>query len=513
MTDIGSHDQHRLDTPASTRPKQQALATAVPALFLLLVLLGPARLDGGFTASSWGAATLAFSAFLLAVLAREIRFSRLELLAAGAFVLLACWTALSLSWTQSVPLTVNELERSLLVVLALTAGIVAGRSEARNAAIAAFLAAAAVLAGWSLVVGVDAPAGYANSLAIICAAAIVLTGGWALASGLRWSLAATPVVLVLGLALLRTDSRAAWAALLAGAAVVVGLRSSRPALATFSVLGFSVAAVGLLALHESEQRSAYWRVTLEEAARHPLLGSGAGTWRQVWLEHRDADFAALNAHSLFLETLSELGPVGLGLLVVGLIVPLVAAVRARGNPLVRAAAGAYAAILVHLAVDWDWQITLVMLGLFLLGGFLLAAASDGESEPTRVVRVPRATASVTLVAVGCVGAWLWAGGHFATRAADELRAADWTAALRDARRAVTLQPWSAEAWRLRGEAERSDGRPDQAVESFRHGIRRDGNDVELWRALERVATGDELRLARSRIIQLDPRSDGAGGPR
>ncbi|WP_411278278.1 O-antigen ligase family protein [Gaiella sp.] len=513
MTGIGSLDDPRLDPPAPTRPRQRGLATALPALFLVLVFLGPARLDGGFTASSWGAATVAVSAVLLAtVLSREIRISRFELLASGPFVLLAGWTALSLSWTASVPLTVNELERALLVLVALAAGVVAGRGEARSAAVAAFLATAVVLAGWSLFVGVDAPVGYANSLAIVCAAGIVLTGGWALASGPRWSRAAVPAVFVLGIALLRTDSRAAWPALIAGAAIVVGLRCSRPAFVTFGVLGLSVGAVGLLALHESAQRTAYWRAALEETARHPLLGSGAGTWRQVWLEHRHADLAALNAHSLFLETLSELGPVGLGLLVVGLLVPLVAAVRARRDPLVRAAAGAYAAILVHLAVDWDWQITVVLLGLLFLGGFLLAAVGDGESEPTRVLRVPRATAAVTLVAVGCVGAWLWAGGHFATRAADELRAAEWTAALSDARRAVTLQPWSADAWRLRGEAERSNGRPDQGIESFRRGIRLDSSDVELWRALERVATGNELRLARSRIAQLDPRAGVAGGP-
>ena len=504
MTAISSRDEQLLDSPAATSPARQSLATAVPALFLLLVLLGPARLDGGFTASSWGAATLVVSALLLAaVLSHEFRVARLELLAAGAFLLLAGWTALSLFWTTSVPLTVNELERALLVLVALTAGVVAGRGEARSAAVAAFLTAAVVLAGWSLLVGIDAPVGYANALAIVCAAAIVLTVGWALASGPRWSLAAVPALLVMGLALLRTDSRAAWAALLAGALVVVALRSSRPALATFGVLGFSLGAIVLLAFHESEQRSAYWRTTLSETARQPLLGSGAGTWRQVWLEHRHADLAALNAHSLFLETLSELGPVGLGLLVVGLLVPLIAAARARRDPLVQAAAGAYTTILVHLAVDWDWQITLVLLGLFFLGGFLLTSESDGK--PTRIVRVPRATAGVTLVAVGCVGAWLWAGGHFTTRAAAELRTADWPAALRDAQRTATLQPWSANAWRLRGEAERNNDRPDRALQSFRRGLHLDSNDVELWRALARVATGNELHQARSRIAQLDPR--------
>ncbi len=502
LTCIPGLDEHRFGTPGSAPPE---LRRALPVLFFLFVLLGPARLDGGYTATSWGASTVMLSVFLLvAILSREVHVFRLDMLVAVAFLLLAGWTALSLAWTASVPLTVNELQRAILVLVGIAAGVVAGRSEARGAAVLAFLVAALVLAGWSLFSGPDAPLGYANALAIVCAAAIVLAGGWALAGGTRWAPAAVPGVLVLGLALQRTDSRAAWLALLAGAAVVVALRSRRPGWVTFGVLALSVGAVVALALRESEPRSAYWRATLDGAAGHPLLGSGAGTWSQVWLEQRHVDLTAHNAHSLFLETLSELGPVGLGLLIAGLIVPLVAAVRASKDPLVRAAAGAYVAFLVHLAVDWDWQITVALLGLLFLAGFMLAAPQGDRAAP--VARVPRRSAALLLAAVACVGSWVWAGGHFTTRAADELRAADWSAAVSDARRAAALQPWSADAWRLRGEAERSEGRTGDALESFRRGLDLDHNDVELWRALARVATGDELRLAHARIARLDPRA-------
>src|SRR6266542_4459338 len=40
-----------------------------------------------------------------------------------------------------------------------------------------------------------------------------------------------------------------------------------------------------------------------------------------------------DAHSLYVETLAELGPIGLALLSAALVVPLVAAVRARRHPL------------------------------------------------------------------------------------------------------------------------------------------------------------------------------------
>src|SRR5919201_1930224 len=74
---------------------------------------------------------------------------------------------------------------------------------------------------------------------------------------------------------------------------------------------------------------------------------------------RPARWKVRNAHNLYLETLAELGPVGLGVLVVALGLPLAAAVRARRRALAGAAAGAYVAFVVHASVDWDWQMPAV----------------------------------------------------------------------------------------------------------------------------------------------------------
>ena len=81
-----------------------------------------------------------------------------------------------------------------------------------------------------------------------------------------------------------------------------------------------------------------WRVALDEYDDHPVVGSGAGSYEHYWNEHRPFAHNVRDAHSLYLEVLAELGPLGLALLVLALGVPLVGAFFARGHPLVPAAA-------------------------------------------------------------------------------------------------------------------------------------------------------------------------------
>ncbi len=74
---------------------------------------------------------------------------------------------------------------------------------------------------------------------------------------------------------------------------------------------------------------------------------GRGRTRPYYLQHRTTGLKVKNAHNLYLETLTDLGPVGLLLLVAGLVAPLVAGVRAREQALVPVAFGGFAAYLLH----------------------------------------------------------------------------------------------------------------------------------------------------------------------
>jgi hypothetical protein len=148
-------------------------------------------------------------------------------------------------------------------------------------------------------------------------------------------------------------------------------------------------------------RPTYWRVAWHEYLAHPWLGSAAGTFGDWWLSAGVPLQAggALDAHNLYLETLAELGPFGLALLVAALLVPLVAAVLARRRPFVAAAAGAYVALLAHAAVDWDWEMPAVMVTGLVCAAALLVAAREGraQSEPSPLARAAALVLVLALV--------------------------------------------------------------------------------------------------------------------
>jgi O-Antigen ligase len=149
-------------------------------------------------------------------------------------------------------------------------------------------------------------------------------------------------------------------------------------------------------------RSDYWHVAQREWQSRPLTGTGAGTFGTYWRREGTAQ-GAQDAHNLYLETLAELGVVGLALLVAVLIPPLVAFRSARREPLVPALLAAYAAYLLHAAVDWDWEMPVVTVAALACGAGLLLAARVGEPRPmTHLVRIGLAGLSAALLLVSCV---------------------------------------------------------------------------------------------------------------
>src|SRR5439155_7084085 len=151
-------------------------------------------------------------------------------------------------------------------------------------------------------------------------------------------------------------------------------------------------------------RSEYWRVAWREVKDHPWLGGGAGSFQRFWLRHRRLGLPVLDAHSLYLETLAELGPVGLALLLGALVTPLVAVGAARRHPLTSAAFGAYLAFLVHAGIDWDWEMPAVTLaGLVCAVAFLLAARGAGPTPLARGARVSGVALAVVLGAGALLG--------------------------------------------------------------------------------------------------------------
>lgn len=241
------------------------------------------------------------------------------------------------------------------------------------------------------------PVGYANALGVLAAIGVLLGVGMfrggerrAAAKGLLVVAAA-----VCGTGLVLTNSRGAWAATAVGVSVLGVLRRRRNgsfgyrSLALGSIVAVTVGvwAAALAPLPAMGDRPSYWRVALEDAGMHPLLGSGAGSFDDIWIAHRPIAVNVRDAHSLYLEVLAELGPVGLALLLAMLAAPLVGAARARGRPVVAAAAAGYSAYLVHAGLDWDWEYPVVTLVGLACGAGLLIAARGVSESPERLACV------------------------------------------------------------------------------------------------------------------------------
>lgn len=134
-------------------------------------------------------------------------------------------------------------------------------------------------------------------------------------------------------------------------------------------------------------RYRYWDVALREFTRHPVAGLGSGGFSVVWLKERDRVDRAADAHSLYIETLSELGAVGFLFLMLfggGVAAALVRLYRRDPG----AAAGVTAAVVAwacHAGLDWDWEVPAATLPAVLLAACAVAWSEEPRERPAAQV--------------------------------------------------------------------------------------------------------------------------------
>ena len=136
-------------------------------------------------------------------------------------------------------------------------------------------------------------------------------------------------------------------------------------------------------------RSAYWQVAIRSWADHPLAGEGAGSFGATWLRERDIDERVRNAHSIELETASELGVVGLALLalIIGGVGLTARRLQREDAALAAGPVAVLVAWLLHASVDWDWQVPAVTGVAAILTGLVIARAGPRGGDAVGSVSI------------------------------------------------------------------------------------------------------------------------------
>jgi len=246
-----------------------------------------------------------------------------------------------------------------------------------------------------------------------------------------------------------------------------------------------------------------WRAALDEFRTARVAGTGAGTYELWWDEHRPAAMQVRDAHSLYLQTLAELGVVGLALLLLVVAAPLVGAWRGRRRPLTPFAAAAFAACAVHAGVDWDWEVAAVTLVALACG----VACTQHAAVRARALRLPVRFAGVAVaLAVAAAGLLAAVGNRALANADTAVRLGRFGQAEADARSAARWMPWSSDPWIVVGQIEAISFRRGEARASFERAIARSPHDYLAWYGLAGVETGAARRYAAAQVVRLNPLS-------
>ena len=213
---------------------------------------------------------------------------------------------------------------------------------------------------------------------------------------------------------------------------------------------------------------------------------------------------ARDAHNLYLETLAELGPIGLALLLLVLATPFRALPRVWRDPSAPVAVGVLSAFMIHAAVDWDWEIPLLTLIALACAAVLLVL------DPARsrlALTTSRRVAGCGAVGVAIVVALVI---HVGNRAAAD--ALDALAADRPERPlaapSVLAPGCRGRAKAISCSARRSPSPGDDvgARRALRDAARRDPGEWSIWYDLATVETGCQKGEAITRTRELNPLS-------
>ena len=249
----------------------------------------------------------------------------------------------------------------------------------------------------------------------------------------------------------------------------------------------------------------FWTAAISEFKAHPLNGGGAGSWLAWWLRHPVIPAFTQYTHSLYLESLAELGIIGLLLIGAAVVVAVVGAVRsalALESAEVAAAAACGIAFFAAAAYDWVWQLAgIAIVGVGMLGFALGALPSARASAAGRLGVLRPAIALVAVAAIIPQYVVLAAGSHLRNSQA-AFRANNGDKARSEALAAKAIEPWAASPYLQLGFISEAEGHYPDAARRLDEAISRSRDDWNLWLVAARIETErGKIALARRDLAE------------
>lgn len=228
----------------------------------------------------------------------------------------------------------------------------------------------------------------------------------------------------------------------------------------------------------------FWSAAVSEFRAHPLNGGGAGSWGEWWLQHGSLPGIYTEyAHSLYLETLAELGIVGMLLLGAAVLVAVIGAVRSAlvlASGEIAAAAACGIAFFAAAAYDWVWQLAgIAIVGIAMLG-FALGAFPSTRAHAWARSGVLRAALALVAVAVIVPQFVVLAAGSHLRNSQAAFKARDMARARSEAVAAKAIEPWAASPYLQLALVSEAEGNFASAAHWANEAISRSRRDWALW---------------------------------
>jgi hypothetical protein len=280
-----------------------------------------------------------------------------------------------------------------------------------------------------------------------------------------------------------------------GVLVLVALVAAHPIRRwdTFSALPTAPGGAGYIHKHflsaNGNYRWQYWQATIDEFRTQPLVGRGAGSFEAWWDARGSIAGFVSNPHSLYFETLGDLGLVGLTALIGSIAAGMYGAARvvrrSRGSLHAdyAAATSVFVAFAVAVGLDWVWDVPVIGVVAFALLGAALSALPPSPRNRVAFGRIAIATcaavAILTAIDLGLADAVISRSQSAAARG-------NLAAAAHRARQAELLQPWAASAHVQMALVREAQHRFGDARQSIRAAIDHDHLDWRNWYIAARI---------------------------